>query len=161
MSPKKKAKKKVLRDKFRYAHLSLYGKMLDPEKVTKSMDISPHLSFSPGEEFRKRGKICKTSFGQWTIEDRLRSNARLQNKIQDILDQISPKKRVLRRILREAKGELTIAVEPPNESINPNYYFPAELINEFTSLGIDIHFSFYSPRAWEEFCEGEGKGVMP
>lgn len=155
MSPKKKAKRKVLRDKFRYAHLSLYGKVLDPEKVTNSMGINPDLSFSPGEKFRKRGKICKTSFGQWTIEDRLRSNARLQDKIKDILDQIIPKKTILRKILRDAKGELTIAVQPPNESINPNYYFPAELINEFTSLGIDIHFSFYNPVAWEEFCEGK------
>ena len=154
MSPKKKAKKrKILRHTYSHTHLSLSGKKLDPEKITNALSIEPDRFSYRGEEFMRGGKLCKTSIGFWGIKDRLRSDANLRNKIKDILDQIMPKKKVLRKILKEAKGELTIAVEPPKGAVNSNYFFPAELINEFTSLGIDINLSFWDPHTFDEFWE--------
>ena len=151
---KRRKKRKALRDQYRYVLRTLSGKNLDPVKITRSLGLEPDWSSVPGEVFRgKSGKVYKYPIGTWCIASRLRRNSSLENHVKDLIDQIQPKKNTLLRILKNAKGELTIAVRPHKEVANANYYFPAELIREFTSLGIDIHFSFYDPHTWEEFCE--------
>ena len=132
-------------DRYHLVVLRLCGMHLDPAKITRSLGLEPD-SAQPSADLGIKGRrIYKTKLGHWNLGSRLRRNAMLQNHVSDILEQIRPKKRVLRRILRSVDADLTIAVEPHEAVVIAAYLFPADVIAEFTSLGIDIRFSIHIP----------------
>ena len=149
---KKKKKSSTTRsDQYRHVILVFYGKDLKPKAITKALGIEPDLHHFPGESHRgKSGKIYKKKAGQWLIRSRLRRNATLENHLKDLLDRLGPRKAIVKKIVKSCLCDVTIAVQPPQDVANANYYFSASLINEFTKLGINIHFSFYPPYYPEE-----------
>jgi hypothetical protein len=152
--------KKRYPDAFRYVFLELSSKDLNPDKLTKILDIQPSTSFKRGDPLKnkygkivknKKGKSIKMLLGGWTLHSRVRENSKLETHIEDILKQIRPKKAVLKQILKKVDGVLTIAVEPHKDVALAWYLFSGDLLNEFTSLGIDIEFSIHIPQKWDEF----------
>ena len=138
-------------DQFRYVFLSFYGKNLKPETITKALRIEPDSYSYPGESHcGKSGKIYSKPAGTWVIESRLRRNARLENHLKDLLDRLGDRKVIVKKIAKTCLCDVTISVQPAMDVANANYYFPAALMNEFTKLGINIHFSFYPPCFPEE-----------
>jgi hypothetical protein len=132
-------------DRYHLVVLRLCGMHLDPAQITKSLGLAPD-SAQPSADLGIEGRrIYRTKLGHWNLGSRLRRNATLQNHVKDILEQIKPKKRALRRILRSVDADLTIAVEPHQALVIAAYLFPADVISEFTSLGIDIRFSIHVP----------------
>ena len=144
MAKKVKSKRKKNHpDRYRHVVLRLWGKNLDPDKITKALDIAPTSSWKRGNIIGKSGKKYWNPYGQWNLEPRTRGNARFETQIKDVLDQIKPKKKVLRRVLKYAKADLKIGVQPHENLAVWGYGFAAGLLNEFTSLGIDICFSVW------------------
>lgn len=157
----KKAKMKVkdrkkYQDRYRYVILRLWGRELDPEKITRAMGIEPDAGWFRGPLVNEKGEVVidkKTgkpwkvySYGQWILKSRIRGNSKLVTRIQDIWEQIELKKKILRRILREVGADLKICVEPSEHLCRALYNFPAEILNKFTALGIDIEFSIHNPQ---------------
>lgn len=130
---------------WRYVILSIEGKNLNPDKVTEWLNIPPDGCGRRGEPF---GKNKKSKQGYWVIEGRP-SRSRLETQMKSILKRISPVKHRLRTLIKENKDVrrvyLTIAVQPPDWAAMPGYCFSADLINEFTSLGIDLAISIHMP----------------
>ncbi len=147
-------KKERLKDQYKYVLLSLYGNQLNPKEITLNLGLEPCYSSFPSEKTQlyKTNKSRK-QIGQWCLTSRLRRDASIENHLKDVLSQIKPKIKEMSSLLSIVKGELTIAVQPHPDVINANYYLPANLINEFTKLGINIHLSFYDPCATKLLCK--------
>jgi hypothetical protein len=128
-----------------FVHLSVGGKYLDPEKVSKAIGIFPDACGKRGEPVAPNSKRrCKAGF--WGLEsDQL--NWRIETQMKNILKRITPVKERLRRLIREdttiEQAYLTIAFSPPEGRPAVSYLFPSELVSEFVSLGLDIVLSIY------------------
>ena len=151
MAKKPKAKKK--RDytrEWRHVYLTIAGKNLDPEKVTKVLGVLPDNRGKLGEPCSKNRK-CKQ--GYWTIEGGS-SNWRIETQMKNILKRIEPVRNRIKKLINEDKtvreAHLKIAFETPEEIPNACYCYNSKLINEFTSLGIDIALSIHIPAEWEK-----------
>lgn len=157
----KKAKMKMkdrkkYQDRYRYVILRLWGRELDPEKITRAMGIEPDDWWFRGPAVNQKGDVVidkKTGkpwmifpYGQWILRSRIRGNSKLVTRIQDIWEQIEPKKKILRRILKEVKADLKICVEPSEHLYRALYNFPAEILNKFTAIGIDMELSIHNPQ---------------
>jgi hypothetical protein len=132
--------------------LCLWHKNLDPSEITRKLNIEPESSWyrgpvinDDGEVIRNKttGKPYEKDYGQWNLTALVRENARLDTQMKSILEQVMPRKAVLRKILKKVNSELSIAVGPHCDIAMANYFLPADLINEFTSLGIDVVFRVY------------------
>ena len=125
--------------------LTLAGKNLDPEKVTKALGIPPDDRAKRGEpRSTNRKKKCKQ--GYWSL-DGGSSKWRVETQMTNILKRLSPVKRRLRLLLKEDKdvkrADLTIAIMPPAGVLAAQYRLNAELVDEFASLGVDIKLSIH------------------
>ena len=147
--------------KWSFVHLSIGGKHLDPQKISKALGISPDFCCRRGElaapNFKRK---CKA--GSWSLEsDRL--NWRMETQMRDILRRITPVKERLRRLIREdatiERAYLTVAFEPPEGRPGVSYLFPAELVSEFVSLGLDIVHSIYFYNHVAGTCESAAKNA--
>ncbi|MGD0078466.1 MAG: DUF4279 domain-containing protein [Sedimentisphaerales bacterium] len=141
----KKKRKRIYRDRYKFVALRLLGKDLDPDKITKALALHPVSSQPCNALRRKAERIYNTNYGHWNLGSRLPRNSTLQNHVKDILEQIRPKKKILRRILRNVEADLNIAVQPHEDLAISAYTFPAEILSEFVSLGIYIRFSVHIP----------------
>ncbi len=156
---KQKTKTKQRQDReWRLVLLTIAGKHLDPEKVSRELGILPDSRGKLGELFLKNSK-CKQ--GYWSIEGGP-STWRIETQMKSILRKISPAKDKLKRLIEEDKTikqvHLKIAFAPPRDVPNACYCFDAELINEFTSMGIDIALSIQIVERWEKiFADVEAK----
>jgi len=129
---------------FRYVCLRLCGKKLSPDRVTRLLKISPSYSRPIGSVTGESGKTYTYDSWQWSIDGKLRCNATVLNQLKHIHQQIKTRGKALKKILRVAKADLTIAIQPPENSMIYGYTLPAKLIRDFTSLGIDIRFSIHN-----------------
>jgi len=138
----KRKTKKRYPDRRRYVVLRMVGKDLDPDEITNLLGLSPCFSQPAASLKREFKKVCNSKDGHWSLKSRLRSNATLQNQVKDIYQQIKPKSKILKKILKNnIEADLSISVQPHEDLEYVGYMFPAEIINEFTSIGIDIRFS--------------------
>ena len=156
MKPKTKTKKKREYE-WKSVFLHICGKNLDPDKISDILHIQPDSSGKRGEIRGKRK--CKQ--GYWTL-DGGSSTLRFETLMRRILKRISPVKRQLQELIRDdetiKEAHLTIAFAPPRECPNACYCFDAKLINEFTSIGIDIALSIHIIERWEKlYAEVEEK----
>ncbi len=126
--------------------IHLWGKKLEPDKITQDLGIKPDWVCRRGVEKAPDGKVIrnrngkprKSTFGHWSLDSHVHDNSGILSRIKDILKQFTPKKRQLRRILKEASADLIITIEPHRDLASYGYTLPANLLNEFTSLGINI-----------------------
>jgi hypothetical protein len=154
----KRVTKKRYIDEFQDVFLELSSKNLNPDKITKTLNIQPDVSYQKGLMKNvygrilklKNGKPAKSPVGSWILNSHAGENSTLEKKIEDILKQIRPKKAVLRRILKKVKGILKIVIEPHKDVASASYLFSGEILNEFTCLGIDIEFTIDIPQKWSE-----------
>jgi len=131
-------------DTFRQVYLDITGKYLKPDEITDVLGIEPDSSCQRGDPY---GKNKKARQGYWSLEGRP-DGARLETQIKNIVKKIGPVKAQLRRVIKTKNVEqacLQIAVEPPDWAVVAEYYFDAEMLNIFTSLGIGIGFSLRIP----------------
>jgi hypothetical protein len=149
LKAKKKKKRKQIRE-WRQVSLTVAGKNLDPEKVTKILGIMPDDRGKLGEPCGKNRK-CKQ--GYWTIEGGP-SNLRIDTQMKNILKRIKPVRQKFKKFIKEDKSKreayLKIAFETPEGIPNACYCYNSKLINEFTSLGIDIALSIHIKAEWEK-----------
>lgn len=152
MAVKREAKKKKKRwNEWRAVSLNISGRNLDPDRITDFLLIQPDDSGRRGERL---GKLpVKAIRGNWTLEGGP-SNWRIETQIKSILKRISPVKQRLQKIIEEDnkvdRAYLEIACAPPIGCPNPCYYFDAELIDEFTSIRIDIYLSINIKERWDK-----------
>jgi hypothetical protein len=102
------------------------------------------------------GKNRKCKQGYWTLEGGP-SNWRIETQMKHILKRIGPVRNRLKKLIKEDKtikwAYLKIAFAPPEGIPNACYCFNSKLINEFTSLGIDIALSIHIRAEWERFFD--------
>jgi hypothetical protein len=128
-----------------FVRLWIGGKHLDPQKISKILGISPDLCGKRGELVAPNSRRrCRA--GSWGLESTQR-NWQIETQMKSILKRITPVKERLRRLIREdatiERAYLTVAFEPPKDRPGVSYFFPAELVSEFVSLGLDIVHSIY------------------
>jgi len=162
MSEKRKnSAKRKRRDAYRDVFLELFAKNIDPDAITKKLGIQPDHSWrrgvvrnSQGEIVRdKNGKPRRFAFGSWILNAHLHPNAGMETRVKNIVEQIRPQRAALRQILRDVDGVLIIVVEPHRDSFYATYCLPAPILDELTSLGIDIELRVHNPHKWDEFRE--------
>ena len=151
MANKSKTKTKQSRtQEWRHLRLTISGKNLDPDKVTKVLGILPDIRGKLGEV---SGKNRKSKQGYWTLEGGP-SNWRIETQMKNILKRIDPIKNKLKKLIKEdeniREATLKIAFAPPKGIPNACYCFNSKLINEFTSLGINIALSIHIIEEWEK-----------
>ena len=157
MKPKTNTKQRKARE-WRLVHLTIAGKYLNPERITETVGILPDSRGKLGEFYRKNRKSKQ---GFWSLEGGP-TTWRIETQMKRILQKISPAKNKLRKLIEEDKTirqvYLKIAFAPPRDVPNACYCFDAELINEFTSMGIDIALSIQIIERWEKiFADVEAK----
>jgi len=144
-----KTKREQTRE-WRYVHITIAGKDLDPEKVTKVLGILPDNQGKLGEPCGKNRK-CKQ--GYWSLEGGP-TNWRIETQMKYILKRIEPARNRIKKLIKEDKtikwAYLKIAFETPEGIPNACYCYNSKLINGFTSLGIDIALSIHIPAKWEK-----------
>jgi hypothetical protein len=147
--PKTKKKRKQMRE-WRQVSLTVAGKNLDPEKVTKLLGVLPDDRGKLGETWGKNRK-CKQ--GYWSLEGGP-TNWRIETQMKHILKRIEPARNRIKKLIKEDKtikwAYLKIAFETPEGIPNACYCYNSKLINGFTSLGIDIALSIHIPAEWEK-----------
>lgn len=148
-----KRRKAVKNDTRRYVVLRLWGKDLDPGEITRKLQIEPTAGHARGPALDVNGKtvkdpatgkLIKWPSGVWTLNSYV-PNAKIETQMKRILEQIRPRRNALRRIVAAAHAAIVISIEPAEGFANVTYTLPADLVNEFTSLGIDVEFSFWLP----------------
>ena len=131
--------------------LTLEGKHLNPEKISKDLNIIPEYRGKLGEPF---GKNKKYKQGYWLIDGGL-NRWKIETQMKHIIKKISPVKYKLQKLIKEDKtierASLTIVLDLPEKVFNPCYYFSSDIINEFTALGIDIELSIHLKSKWDKF----------
>jgi len=129
----KKKLKSIKEYEWRYASLTISGKNLDPQKITRELEVKPDSWAKRGDHF---GKNKKTKQGFWGLEGGS-SKLRFDTKLKKILSKILPVKHRLTKLIEENKDiqqiYLDIAVMPPEGCLIAEYNFKADLLNEFTS----------------------------
>ena len=141
----KKNSKHIKAYEWRYVSLTISGKNLDPDKVTEMLGINPDNWAIRGEPLSPNNKKkCKQGF--WALESGP-SHWLFETKLRKILNKIVPVKHRLRKLIEENKDVqhiyLDIGVMPPENSFVAHYSFGADLLNQFTSIGIDIDISIH------------------
>jgi hypothetical protein len=135
---------------WRGVSLHINGKNLDPDKVSEFLHLLPDASGKLGQLRRGGKRRCKQ--GYWILSGGPAA-WRIETQMKHILKRISHVKHQLQTLIEENKtvkrAYLTIAIAPPRKAAEANYYFDAELINEFTSMGIDIAISIEIVERWE------------
>ncbi|MBN2181034.1 MAG: DUF4279 domain-containing protein [Sedimentisphaerales bacterium] len=144
MTSKKKSKR-IKEYEWRYVSLTLRGKNLDPVKMTQILGVNPNKWVMRGEPLGSNNKKkCKQ--GLWILESGP-PTWRFETKLKKILNKIEPIKHRLRKLIEEnndiQRAYLDIAVMPPEDCLIAGYSFRADLLNEFTSLGIDVELSIH------------------
>jgi hypothetical protein len=151
MAKKKKQTSKA--DRFRIVNLHLVGKKLDPDEVTKLVGMQPDHSGRRGELISRKRK--KRFYGFWSLWSN-HSSGRIETQLKEIAKKIEPVRNRLRKALKSQyveKAYVDIGVEPSSDVAIANYYLDGELLNQFTSLGIDIEFSVWVPGVAEATIE--------
>lgn len=138
---------------WRHVYLRIAGKHLDPDKVSKALGILPDGSGKLGEPFGRNRK-CKQ--GYWCLEQGP-ATWRLETQMKAMLKRITPARHKLRKLISEDRtikeAYLQLAFAPPKGIANACYCFDAELISEFTSMGLDIALSIQIREEWEKIFE--------
>ncbi len=155
MTKRNKIKKKRIyyNQKYCYVVLRLWARDLNPEQITKKLGIVPDSSWIRGPIRdkngniikRKDGTLSKRRYGQWNLDAHVHDNSGLEARIKSILEQIRPKKIILEQLLKNLNADLKIVVHPNEHLSIASYLFSGKLLNEFTSLGIDIQFTIELP----------------
>ena len=157
MKQKTKSKQNTERE-WRLVSLTIVGKYLNPKKVAEALDVLPDKWGKLGVPYRNNRKSKQ---GFWALRGGP-TTWRIETQMKNILKRISPVKSQLRELIKEdetvERAYLTIAFAPSTGIANACYCFDAELVNEFTSMGIDIALSIQIRREWEEIFKGsDGK----
>ena len=155
--PRTKAKKDETRE-WRRVYLIIAGKNLDPARISESLHILPDGSGKRGEPCGRNRNFKR---GYWLLESGP-STWRIETQIVGMLKRIAPVKHRLRKLIKEdetvKEACLQIAFAPRRGIANACYCFDAELINEFTSMGIDIALSIQIIEEWERtFAKSQAK----
>ena len=149
--------KRAMKYEYRAVYLTLAGKNLDPEKISKMLDIAPD---SRGKLGELCGRSRKRKQGYWTLEGGPPSR-QIETQMKHISNRIDPVKQKLRNLIKEdrtiERAYVTIALEPPKGIANACYCFGAELINRFTSIGVDIALSIYMVEELERVVGNKGQ----
>src|SRR3989304_9517330 len=138
--------KRKYRNSFCYVVLRIWGRNLKPEEITKKLNIAPDESWHRGLVRDKYGEIIKHKdgtpikrhYGQWNLEAHVHENSGLENRIKNIIKQIMHKRNILKQILKTTKADLKIVIQPDKRLAVAGWLFSGKILNEFTSLGIDI-----------------------
>jgi hypothetical protein len=136
--------KRPKRDGWSFVRITMTGKRLDPEKISKAIGIAPDIAGKLGDPVAPNSeRRCKQ--GHWNIESG-QLNWRPETQMKSLLRRVAPVKERLRKLIREdatiQKAYVAIALEPPS-LLAVGYYFPSDLIGEFTSLGLDVNLLIY------------------
>ncbi len=131
--------------KWSFVELTIGGRSLDPEKLSKVLGIRPDSYCKRGEPDSPNSKRkCKAGF--WSLESD-QSNWRIETQMESILKRIAPVKEKLRRFLKEEanveRAYLLIALCPTAGHTSIHYGFPSELMAAFSCLGFDVVFAIY------------------
>ena len=133
-----------LEDQYREVYFAISGKNLDPDKITRQVQIEPDHCHINGERISSK-RLCQQ--GVWWLQGRP-EDASFDVQMQSILERIRPVKETLMNIISWPEVEdanLTVACEPHPDVAIAGYCFDAAILNEFTSLGIDFAFSIHMP----------------
>ena len=134
----------------RMVYLTITGKYFDPGKAGKYLNLSPDDWGILGEK-RDNGRKCKQ--GYFTLYGGP-CHWKHETQIKNILKRILPVKKKLVKLLKEDKtitrAYLMLVISPPKGLYNAGYCFDANLLNEFTSIGIDIALSIHVSSEWEK-----------
>ena len=134
--------KSSTKDTFRQVCLNIVGRNLDPSTITRLLDIMPDDMCKRGDIY---GKKRKARQGYWSLEGRP-CNARFETQLKSIMERIKHIEPKLKSVIKSKQVEqayLTFAVEPSENVAVAGYCLEADLLNKFTSLGIDIAFSIH------------------
>ncbi len=133
-----------MKDQFRCVMLTLSGRRLDPEQITRILGIRPDSSCRRGDRFGKNKKAVQ---GYWAIEGRP-ARSRLDTQARSILRRIEPVKREFRSLVEHRDVELacvTFAVMPGERVAVAGYYLPEDVVAGFGALGVGVEFSIHTP----------------
>lgn len=142
MRPEKAKSKREGSETHAIVDLTISGASLDPEGITVALDMSPDRSMKRGHPYG----ILPSDVGYWGLEGRPASGCP-EMQIRSILERINPIMDRLRRVMTEEKTIehviLTIGLMPARDRQVEVISFDSDLINAFTSLGIDIALALY------------------
>ena len=128
-----------------YATFILRGKGLNPQEVTKSLNIHPSKSFQRGD-YRTETDRWKHNFWSFDSKGEVRSED-LSAHIQWLLDQLNPVKDKLVDIL---KGKDVVAVSEISclwtlPTSHEGLVLSDEMIGQMASMGIKLNIEVYGP----------------
>lgn len=137
------------KDQFRYVHLTLSGRALDPDRVTESLGIHPSSSCRRGDNC---GRNRRAVLGCWSLDGRP-TQSRIETQIRSILKRLEPVKREFRALVEGGRVEhayVTISCTPSDCVPVACYYLPSGLVKELALLGIGVEFSVHVRERFEE-----------
>lgn len=138
------------KDQFRYVHLTLSGRALDPDRVTESLGIHPSSSCRRGDKY---GRSRRAVLGCWSLDGRP-TQSRIETQIRSILKRLEPVKEEFRGLVEGGSVEhayVTISCTPSDCVAVACYYLPSGLVNEFAMLGIGVEFSVHIPERFRAY----------
>jgi hypothetical protein len=148
-----------MKDQFRWVLLTLSGRRLDPEQVTRLLGIRPDSSCRRGDRFGRNKKVVR---GYWAIEG-CPAGSRLETQARNILRRIEPVKRRFRSLVEHQDVEsayVTFAVMPGGSVAVAGYYLPEDVVSGFSALGVGVEFSIRIPvvfkRAISDYLSRKG-----
>jgi hypothetical protein len=112
----------------------------DPEQITKRLGVEPTETFREGELIPKTSMTRKTSL--WALYSRLDKTARLEDHINDVLNQLDLHGTQFEELSREFEGILELVGY--FYAYYPGLVFERELVQRLARYSLAVDFDFYN-----------------
>jgi hypothetical protein len=134
------------------ARLKLTGFAPPPDEVTALLGLKPAATGQKGQPYQVGNKLItnmKWPQNHWEVRSTLAADEPLAAHLEQLLQQLKPKRAALKELLGTCQGELTL-VSYLQEERNPNFRLSPELLREITELGLSLEVDIYLLEELEE-----------
>ena len=127
------------------AYFALTGEF-DPSAISASLGIQPTRQWRKGDHNARSGKAY--IFSRWELESRLNRTEEVAKHIEDVLVQLMPVSKVVKRLSSEHEGYIQcVAYFMVGQS---SLDIDAGAVQEISTLGLGINFDPYDLRSSNE-----------
>ncbi len=127
------------------ASLRISGDELNPDEISNLLEASSTYSERKGDvivgKVTKHQRIAKT--GRWSIESNLPDEVDVEEKLNELLDQVSNDESVWTSINKKYKVDIFCGMFM--EANNRGFGLSVKTLKRLTSLGIEVGFDIYAP----------------
>ena len=120
--------------------LRIFAPELDPEEVTRNLDLEPNHKHKLGDPIPKRsGSVNVYKHGMWTVDSKLPETEVLVSHLDSLLSDIEPKQEYIKTLASYATVDLYCVLYDQS-----GFELPPDILHRIADLGITFGVVLYA-----------------